>query len=247
VSVVPPQLTIKLSQILDAYITWEELSELASVFDVEIRAERRWLSVSKALTDNLNQGNSRLLVDNLVELCETRNLERIANTGWETREFHSSMTAVVQEAKSLLETSAAPSEVTLPAGNPFSAKSRVRELLETSQGGIFVVDPYVGVGTLDCLRGLTVPIRLLTANHGQAIEADFGRNLAAFVAEGHQVTVRTSGGLHDRHVMFNDRCWIVGGSLKDAGKKPFNCIEIADKAVVVNELETKWAAGTAFP
>lgn len=244
---IPPQLTVKLGQILEAYITWEELSDLAAVFDVEIDADHRWLAVAKVLTSNLNQGNTRLLVDNLVGMCESRNSDGIAHTKWERRDFHYDMAPLVKEARDLLETSAAPSEVSLPAGNPFSAKSKVRELLETSAGEVFVVDPYVGVGTLDCLRGLTIPIRLLTASHSKAIEQDFARNLAAFVAEGHNVTVRTSAGLHDRHIVFNDRCWIVGGSLKDAGKKPFNCIEIADKAVVVAELEGKWNAGASFP
>ena len=244
---VPAQLTVKLGQILEAYITWEELSDLAAVFDVEINADRRWIAVAKALTDNLNQGNTRVLVDNLIGMCETRNADGIAHATFERRDFQYSMVPVVKEARDLLETSAAPSEVTLPAGNPFSAKSRVRELLETSVGEVFVVDPYIGVGTLDCLRGLTVPIRLLTADHSQAIEPDLGRNLAAFIAEGHNVTVRRCAGLHDRHIVFNDRCWIVGGSLKDAGKKPFNCIEITDKGVVVAELEGKWNTGTPYP
>lgn len=243
---VPAQFTVKLAQILEAYITWEELSDLASIFEVTIDAERRWLSVAKALTARLNQGNTRLLVDNLVGMCETKNSDGIAHTSWERRDFHLNMGPVVRESRELLETSAAPSEVTLPAENPFSAKSKVRELLETSEGEVFVVDPYVGVGTLDCLRGLTVPIRLLTANHSQAIEPDFARNLAAFLAEGHIVSVRTCAGLHDRHVIFNGRCWMVGGSLKDAGKKPFNCLEIIDKAVVVADLEGKWNDGAAY-
>lgn len=244
---VNPQLTVKLAQILEAYITWEELPDLASIFDVAIHADRRWLAVAKALTESLNQGNTRFLVEELVGMCETRNSDGIAHTQYERRDFHYSMAPVIRDTRSLLETEAAPGEITLPAGNPFTAKSKVRELLEISTGEVFVVDPYVGVGTLDCLRGLTVPVRLLTANHAQAIEPDFDRNLAAFVSEGHNLTVRRTAGLHDRHVMFNDRCWIVGGSLKDAGKKPFNCIEIADKAVVVAELEAKWTAGAAFP
>jgi hypothetical protein len=148
--VVPPQLTVKLSQILQAYVTWEELSDFASIFDVAIHADRKWLGVAKALTDNLNQGNTRFLVEELVGTCETRNADGIAHTTWERRDFHYSMPTVVKEARDLLETSAAPSEVTLPAGNPFSAKSKVRELLETSTGEVFVVDPYIGVGTLDC-------------------------------------------------------------------------------------------------
>jgi hypothetical protein len=234
------QLTVKLAAILEAYISFDELSDLLSAFDVRVNSERRWVSVAKALASNLNQGNTRFLVENLIELCETRNSQSVANTEWEQRTVHSNLTSVVREARELLDKEAAPTEITVSAGNPFTAKSKIRELLETSTSEIFVVDPYVGVGTLDCFRGLTVPIRLLTANHSQSIEAQFERNLAAFRAEGHDITVRVIAGLHDRHVMFNDRCWIVGGSLKDAGKKPLNCIEIGDKAVVTADLESKW-------
>jgi hypothetical protein len=168
--VASPQLTVKLSQVLEAYITWDELSDFGNIFEVQINADQRWLSVARALTENLNQGNTRFLVDELIGMCETRNADGIAHQTWERRDFHVNMAPVIRDTRALLETEAAPGEITLPAGNPFSAKSRVRELLETSTGEIFVIDPYVGVGTLDCLRGLTVPIRLLTANHGQAIE-----------------------------------------------------------------------------
>jgi hypothetical protein len=209
--VASPQLTVKLGQILEAHITWEELSDFASIFGVGINADRRWLAVARALTENLNQGNTRFLVEELVGRCETRNSEGIAHTTWERRDFHHNMAPVVTETRALLETEAAPGEITLPAGNPFSAKSKVRELLETSTGEVFVVDPYVGVGTLDCLRGLNVPIRLLTANHAQAIEPDFARNLAAFVAEGHNVTVRTCAGLRPIDTSFST---IVAGLLE---------------------------------
>jgi hypothetical protein len=129
----------------------------------------------------------------------------------------------------------------------FSAKSKVRDLLETATGEVFIVDPYIGVGTLDCIRNLTVPVRLLTGTHLNSVESDFDRAVAAFAAEGHQLQVKRAPHLHDRHLIFNDRCWLVGGSLKDAGKKPFNCIEIIDKTAVIAELETKWQAGTLYP
>jgi hypothetical protein len=66
--------------------------------------------------------------------------------------------------------------------------------------------------------------------------------------EGFQVEVKRARMLHDRHLVFNDRCWLVGSSLKDAGKKPFHCMEIVDlKAVVIQALEAKWSAAAAYP
>ena len=190
----------------------------------------------------LEHGNTRHLLDNLLDLAESRNNERVAHTTWERRDFHQSMTQVIREAQGLLEASAAPSEITVTAGSVFSAKSKIRELLETADGDVFIVDSYVGVGTLDCLCNLWVPVRLLTGTHPNSVEPDFHRAVGAFATEGHHLEVRRAPQLHDRHLIFNDRCWLVGGSLKDAGKKPFNCIEIVDKTAVVADLEARWQA-----
>tara|TARA_B100000315_G_C14522843_1_gene562399 strand:- start:646 stop:1263 length:618 start_codon:yes stop_codon:yes gene_type:complete len=200
--------------------------------------------VGQELTASLEQGNTRRLIDSLLDLAYNRNIDRVAHTSWERQDFHRSMSSVIREAQELLEISVAPSEIAVPAGNVFSAKSRVRELLQTATEDVFVVDPYVGLGTLDCLRNLTVPTRLLTGTHANSVEPDFHWAVTQFCAEGHQLQVRRVPQLHDRHIVFNGRCWLIGGSLKDAGKKPFNCIEITDqKAVVVADLEAKWQAG----
>ncbi len=67
-------------------------------------------------------------------------------------------------------------------------------------------------------------------------------------AEGFQVEVRQNAKLHDRHIIFNDRCWLVGSSLKDAGKKAFHTTEITDtKAEVIAALEAKWQASSVYP
>jgi len=246
-----PELVLKLVPIFEAYVSDDELREFAAMFEVPLQALEDYppkrLSVARELVEKLEHGNTRRLVDSLIDFAAGRNSDGIAHSTWERNEFHQRMVPVISDARKLLETSASPSEITVAAGSVFSAKSKVRELLETTTTDVFVVDPYVGVGTLDCLRNLTVPIRLLTGTHATSIEPDFDRAVKAFVAEGHQLEVRRVAQLHDRHLIFNDRCWLAGGSLKDAGKKQFNCIEIIDKAVVVAEAETKWAAGTPYP
>jgi hypothetical protein len=220
------------------------------MFDVKLETldewEPKWLSIARELITKLEHGNSRRMLDSLLDFADSRNTDGIAHTSFERRDFHYSMAPVIREAQKLLEASAAPSEITVAAGNVFSAKSKVRWLLETATGEVLIVDPYIGVGTLDCLRSLTVPVRLLTGMHQNSVEPDFDRAIAAFTAEGHQLQVRCAQYLHDRH-LFNDRCWLVGGSLKDAGKKPFHCIEIVDKAAVVADVEAKWQAGTSYP
>lgn len=247
-----PELALKLVAILEAYFTVDEVRDLGTLFGLHLATldgyEQRWLSVARELTESLERGNTRRLLDSLIDLAERRNEDGVAHSTWERQEFHRGMSPTIADAQKLLRTSASPSEITVSAGNVFSAKSMVRELLEAATGGILIVDPYVGVGTLDCLRSVTVPVRLLTGTQQNSVEAGFDRAVVAFCAEGHQLHVRRVQQLHDRHVTFNDRCWLIGGSLKDAGKKPFHCIEITDqKVLVVNDLEAKWLEGTQYP
>ena len=75
----------------------------------------------------------------------------------------------------------------------------------------------------------------------------FDRGLKDLLAEGHQIEVRQHRKLHDRYILFNDRCWLVGSSLKDAGKKIFNVIECVDiKSAIVDEVERKWSEATKY-
>ncbi len=77
----------------------------------------------------------------MLELAETRNIEGIATSSFERRDAHYRLSSVIDEVKRLIETSSAPREVSVPAGSVFSAKSKVRELLETAHNSLFVVDP----------------------------------------------------------------------------------------------------------
>ncbi|MBV9886813.1 MAG: hypothetical protein JO119_09725 [Acidobacteria bacterium] len=121
-------------------------------------------------------------------------------------------------------------------------------MLESAQTEIFVVDPYIGVGTLDCLRTIYAPVRLLTGAHSSSVESGFEAALKAFQTEGHQIQVRQHAKLHGRHIVFNERCWLVGSSLKDAGRKAFHTMEIIDsKAPVVADLEQKWIDASVYP
>ena len=65
-----------------------------------------------------------------------------------------------------------------------------------------------------------------------------------FRSEGRKVDVRRHAKLHDRYLIFYDRCWLVGGSIKDAGKNALNVIECLDsKRSIVIDAEAKWAEG----
>jgi hypothetical protein len=139
-------------------------------------------------------------------------------------------------------------EIVVAEEKPFTAKAEVRKFLERAETPTLVVDAYIGVGTLDCFRTMKVPIRLLTGSQNNSIEAGFENALKAFQAEGFKIEVRRHAKLHDRHIAFNERCWLVGSSLKDAGKKAFHTMEIVDaKVEVLAALEAKWNGASPYP
>lgn len=90
-----------------------------------------------------------------------------------------------------------------------------------AQDKIFIVDPYFDGGAFDTyLSGIgdSCDIRILCGKYS----ADVAGRVAAFKAQfGVEPELRKTKDIHDRLVILDGTdCWIVGGSIKDAGKKP---------------------------
>jgi hypothetical protein len=199
--------------------------------------------VSALLTD-LEHGNNRALVAVLSEALVVRAHGAAAHSNFERRDYHERMTGLLWELTNALEAEGVPEQLGVSGGKPFQAKSEARAFLERAETSVLVVDNYVGAGTLDCLLDIKHPIRLLAGARPECVFGDFARALADFRSEGRTIEVRRKDGLHDRYIMFNDRLWIVGSSLKDAGRKSLNIVELVDaKADRITELEEMWDNG----
>lgn len=243
-----------LSEILEEYYEPAELLEVAKLFGVKLEVQswaptkQEWFALARQLVENLEQSNHHALLQTILEQTDIRNTTAVAHTDFERRSAHQALGPKIAALRSAFAEAAAPAEIAVPQGSPFSAKSQIRDLLATASTDVFVVDPYVGVGTLDCLRSVGQRIRLLTGSLPTSVESGFDAALRDFQKEGFQIEVRRSDMLHDRHLVFNDRCWLVGSSLKDAGKKAFHCMEIIDvKAQVVSSLDAKWSTSRPYP
>jgi hypothetical protein len=152
----------------------------------------------------------------------------------------------IRQLEPLLEAPGIPTEISVPDNKPFTAKSEFRDFVAKAQTGVLLVDAYIGLQTLDCLADVDLqhPIRILTSSIGPGFDAA----AKDFQAEGHKLEVRRHTKLHDRYVIFNDRAWLVGGSIKDAGKKALNVIESIDvKRSIIDDAEDKWKNGTPHP
>jgi hypothetical protein len=233
-----------------SYYTDPELLELATGFDLDFSYDLytgvQHVAWARSLIQNVEHGNNRRFLIALVTSLLSRAREGVAHARWdEKRQHHQSMVDLLTPLESELEAGGLPSELTVPESNPFTAKSECRELLGQAETEVTIVDNWVGIGTLDCLRDIAQHTRLLTGQHPSSVGTGFERALQDFKSEGYSVEVRRHPKLHDRYILFNDRCWLAGSSLKDAGKKALNIIEIVDsKSLIQAEVTKKWEEST---
>ena len=237
-----------LAEAIKTYVPARELLELCEIFSTDIPLEDQgpnYLQLADTLISRPEHGSNREFLNALVPLVLSRNDERYAHTGFEKQYCHQAFGARMQPLSQLVGDPMVQTSVTVQENQPFSAKSEARDLLGKAETLVTVVDAYIGIGTLDCLRDVQHPIRILTGNKDKSIENGFERSLKDFRGEGYEVEVKTHSKLHDRYLLVNERCWLVGSSLKDAGKKTFNILEIGDFRVLVQaEVDKKWHEGS---
>jgi hypothetical protein len=233
-----------LADALRMYFEYRECRELCGAFDVRLEwadDAPDYMGLSRRLVTQPTHANNYRLLETLVETLVGRAEEGVAHNTFERRDAHRTKLNQLSEMRVALRADELPAEINAPEGSQFTAKSKVREFLGEADTPLTVVDNYIGAGTLDCLRDVKQPIRLLTGSWDTCIEAGFERVLADFRAEGFQIEVRRHKKLHDRYILFAEKAWLVGSSLKDGGRKAFNMIEIVDgKQAVTADVEAKW-------
>lgn len=242
------QYTKHIATLADAtkfYYSDSELMELCTAFDVDLSYHLLsgvpHLAWVRSLIQYIEHGNNRRFLQALLLSLLSRAREGVARTGYEKRNHHQSMVDLLAPLEAEFRDGGIPSELTVPENNPLTAKSDSREFLSKADTEITIVDNWVGIKTLDCLRDVNQHIRILTGQQSNSLEDNFERTLQDFKSEGHAVDVRRHPKLYDRFILFNNRCWVAGSSLKEAGKKAFNVIELVDsKALIYAEVTKKW-------
>jgi len=84
----------------------------------------------------------------------------------------------------------------------------------------------------------SVAVRVLTNQVSEPL-----RVVAEKYAKGARLELRSSKDVHDRVVFADDRCWVIGQSIKDAArKKPTYIVEHSGAATMRNIYEGIWAS-----
>ena len=137
-------------------------------------------------------------------------------------------------------------EVFIEAGKVHDAYKEVRDLISGAASEVWIEDNYVDNSLFDLLSNLppNVEVKVLTKKWPR----DFPLELKKFREQyGVKMEVRTSVNFHDRFIWVDDRCYHLGASIKDAGKKAFMLSQLEDPnnvQAVRGNLENAWQSGT---
>ncbi len=107
----------------------------------------------------------------------------------------------------------------------------LKEIINSAKNRIFIIDPYFNEKSFNTYLSevsSNVKINVLSS------KLDNLQDHIAKHQEQHQsnITLKKTRNIHDRIIFIdNDTCWIVGGSIKDAGKKPTYLIPLYNELV----------------
>jgi len=115
-------------------------------------------------------------------------------------------------------------------GRYWDAKSLLIKFIRRAKKELIVIDPYVGVATLDMLakRGRGVKIELVTHSNGELKESDF----EALAKQCGKFTKTICGICHDRFIIVDGKeAFWIGASLKDAGRLTFAAAKMGPEII----------------
>jgi len=125
----------------------------------------------------------------------------------------------------------------------------LEEIIQSAHSEVFVIDPYFNgqaFATYLGPVGARSSIRVLCSRYSNEVAG----HIAAFQAQhGTHLALRKSRDLHDRLVVIDHQdCWVVGGSIKDAGKNPTYLVPLPPKigAKKIEIYEGIWSKGTSI-
>jgi len=137
--------------------------------------------------------------------------------------------------------------VFFPAGAVHDAFVHIRGLFKGAHQEIFVVDGYVDASLFQFLLSTNSPKTCRILTNSKRLPKDFLAETKAFVMQhGFGISIRSTDTFHDREIIVDHKqVFVLGASIKDAGKRAFNIVPVEAKPVVdemIRYVEQEWRA-----
>ena len=133
------------------------------------------------------------------------------------------------------------------AGEVFDLFADLKQIIGKAESSIMVVDSYFSANAFsNYLAGIepNVQVRILAGKYADDVQTAVRLHVTQFQST---IELRHSKEMHDRVVIIDDqRPWIIGASIKDAGKKPTYLLPVPPQLASkkVSAYEQIWAAAT---
>lgn len=242
-----PENVKNLADALKDYFSQYELEDLCRRFGVVLNYSGTSPNLRRLAGDILSKPQAdqnrqflHTLISELLERCQ----EQIQNTTREDNLYHKQMILQLNQLKQSLspDKAGAPVPESLPESGA-SIRSNLAEFFGRADTAVTVVDADSAAGTLDCLQKVAHPIRLLTKEPSGGFDQNFIRVLKTLNERGKTIEMRLHPDIHDRVILFDHRCWLAGGPLKDAANASFTLIEVIDNRDAISDrVENMWLA-----
>jgi hypothetical protein len=167
--------------------------------------------------------------------------ERLDGVGWrfDGDEFHP------------IETGGVRDHVFFPAGATHDAFVHIRGLFKDAKRELFIIDGYIDTSLFQFLLSTNGPRTCRVLTKARPLPHDFLREAQLFVQQhGFALSIHTSDAFHDRQMVLDGtRAFILGASIKDAGKKAFHIIPIENPSArdeMIRYAEEVWNQATVL-
>ena len=226
-----------------------ELDDLCSKFNIEIDylgvSPNHKKLASKLITER-DYNHQRFLEEIIPDLFQRCN-HRILNSTWESNVFDEQMLRHLKKLQVLLARNKKPLTGAEPANHLFKSKSESIKFFAGAKTAVTVVDNRIGTTTLECVKEVKHPIRVLTSKDEQTFPSGFKDTLKKFCSGGHAVEIRCHIMINDRYFFLNGRCWLASGSLNSAGSQILSLVECIDaKSAITREVERRWRESEVY-
>jgi len=122
---------------------------------------------------------------------------------------------------------------------PYDAYKGIQNIIISARKELDIIDPFVDDSIFELYLYDVHPnvnIKLITRN----MYGKFKEVAKRFKIQKPNFEIKTSNEVHDRYLIVDDRVWVIGQSLKDAGMKPLYIVELHDKYTVLDLFKKLW-------
>jgi hypothetical protein len=130
-------------------------------------------------------------------------------------------------------------------GDEYQFYRDLKTIVGFATSDLFIIDNYLDTQIFDVYMENVAPpvaVRVLTSQVSVSLRA-----VAEKYSKRGNLELRSSKDAHDRVVFSNDRCWVIGQSIKDAArKKPTYIVEHSGAATMKSIYEGIWPSATVI-